>query len=140
MGWKLQHNTALKMEAGLDPQHLIATGKWISGTKEVISLIEQNGGDNPVVPKLVNALEELSNGTMPMFNDERTQLPAIRDYFGEIMGPVAFRGGLDSNGQSETARNELLDGASWNECQISCLLYTSPSPRDATLSRMPSSA
>ena len=29
---------------------------------------------------------------------------------------------------------EKLDGA------ISCLLYTSPSPRDATLSRMPSSA
>ena len=25
-------------------------------------------------------------------------------------------------------------------CQVSCLLYTSPSPRDATLSRMPSSA
>ena len=25
-------------------------------------------------------------------------------------------------------------------CHISCLLYTSPSPRDATLSRMPSSA
>ena len=118
MGWKLQHNTALKMEAGLDPQHLIATGKWIGGTNEVISLIEQNGGDNPVVPKLVNALQELSNGKMPMFIDERTQLPAIRDYFGEIMGPVAFRGGLDSNGQSETARKELLDGADWNDCQI----------------------
>ena len=36
----------------------------------------------------------------------------------------------------------------WNRCTISkgahelesCLLYTSPSPRDATLSRMPSSA
>ena len=27
-----------------------------------------------------------------------------------------------------------------NLCNISCLLYTSPSPRDATLSRMPSSA
>ena len=26
------------------------------------------------------------------------------------------------------------------DLQISCLLYTSPSPRDATLSRMPSSA
>ena len=118
MGWKLQHNTALKMEAGLDPQHLIATGKWIGGTNEIKTLIEQNGGDNPVVPKLVNALEELSNGKMPMFIDERSQLPAIRDYFGEIMGPVAFRGGLDSNGQSETARNELLDGADWNDCQI----------------------
>ena len=32
---------------------------------------------------------------------------------------------------SETQRNYLL---------IPCLLYTSPSPRDATLSRMPSSA
>ena len=26
------------------------------------------------------------------------------------------------------------------ECPVCCLLYTSPSPRDATLSRMPSSA
>ena len=28
----------------------------------------------------------------------------------------------------------------WDEAQKACLLYTSPSPRDATLSRMPSSA
>ena len=28
----------------------------------------------------------------------------------------------------------------WGEDYITCLLYTSPSPRDATLSRMPSSA
>ena len=28
----------------------------------------------------------------------------------------------------------------FDELSISCLLYTSPSPRDATLSRMPSSA
>ena len=27
-----------------------------------------------------------------------------------------------------------------NECNIGCLLYTSPSPRDGLLSRMPSSA
>ena len=32
-------------------------------------------------------------------------------------------------------RDELV-----NELSTSCLLYTSPSPRDATLSRMPSSA
>ena len=31
------------------------------------------------------------------------------------------------------------DGPNWTDSQI-CLLYTSPSPRDATLSRMPSSA
>ena len=28
----------------------------------------------------------------------------------------------------------------WNQQSISCLLYTSPSPRDRTRSRMPSSA
>ena len=28
----------------------------------------------------------------------------------------------------------------WMRCGGTCLLYTSPSPRDATLSRMPSSA
>ena len=33
--------------------------------------------------------------------------------------------------------NELLDNFS---SMLDCLLYTSPSPRDATLSRMPSSA
>ena len=33
-------------------------------------------------------------------------------------------------------------GLNWNESAISlaCLLYTSPSPRDRSLSRMPSSA
>ena len=35
----------------------------------------------------------------------------------------------------------IANGALWNEADsIPCLLYTSPSPRDATLSRMPSSA
>ena len=83
--------------------------------RQVIQLIKENGGDNPIVPKLLNALQELSSGNMPNFENEREQLPAIRDYFGEIMGPVALRGGLDSNGQSETARQELLDGANWND-------------------------
>ena len=32
------------------------------------------------------------------------------------------------------------DASVWFRAVLSCLLYTSPSPRDATLSRMPSSA
>ena len=37
--------------------------------------------------------------------------------------------------------NLLLDEGSFVEVDaLTCLLYTSPSPRDATLSRMPSSA
>ena len=43
------------------------------------------------------------------------------------------------------AREELLLGEKVNDVLVTgatggCLLYTSPSPRDATLSRMPSSA
>ena len=41
-----------------------------------------------------------------------------------------------TNGSSRMVRGLLQAGADPN----SCLLYTSPSPRDATLSRMPSSA
>ena len=48
----------------------------------------------------------------------------------------------DKQIQKETLdiSQEVLDEIEVNEdCKL-CLLYTSPSPRDATLSRMPSSA
>ena len=36
---------------------------------------------------------------------------------------------------------KFIDGPEWTFMDLKiCLLYTSPSPRDATLSRMPSSA
>ena len=35
---------------------------------------------------------------------------------------------------------EILEWAAANSMPIDCLLYTSPSPRDGLLSRMPSSA
>ena len=47
---------------------------------------------------------------------------------------------------TEQIEKELLDFSKERKmelilpCLYSCLLYTSPSPRDATLSRMPSSA
>ena len=51
--------------------------------------------------------------------------------FSKANGDVAFgRGGL-------TARQVLMLLLDW---MCSCLLYTSPSPRDRSLSRMPSSA
>ena len=37
-------------------------------------------------------------------------------------------------------RTEAVQAAMQNWMDSTCLLYTSPSPRDATLSRMPSSA
>ena len=55
--------------------------------------------------------------------------------FAEKGGQVAILDMEQSNG-AEVAK-EL--GGSFHVCNV-CLLYTSPSPRDATLSRMPSSA
>ena len=43
------------------------------------------------------------------------------------------------NGKS-VARLSIATSQSWKDKSSGCLLYTSPSPRDATLSRMPSSA
>ena len=52
-----------------------------------------------------------------------------------VSSPVGYRGLPKSSGYtpSKAALNNFTQG-------IYCLLYTSPSPRDATLSRMPSSA
>ena len=48
---------------------------------------------------------------------------------------------LDQNKERFELEFNLEKGTSFNTFFIrSCLLYTSPSPRDATLSRMPSSA
>ena len=45
------------------------------------------------------------------------------------------------NGQPETVTQQSKDGAIvWRLGRADCLLYTSPSPRDRTRSRMPSSA
>ena len=45
----------------------------------------------------------------------------------------------DSPGEVDTAEDDLII-QNYDENNISCLLYTSPSPRDVKRSRMPSSA
>ena len=41
---------------------------------------------------------------------------------------------------AETVYNDIIDRAGGDNVVAACLLYTSPSPRDGLLSRMPSSA
>ena len=52
---------------------------------------------------------------------------------------VAIRAAL-AEAEAEVAAEEEQERAAATSASASCLLYTSPSPRDATLSRMPSSA
>ena len=47
---------------------------------------------------------------------------------------------LRQHGIGQLLFDELFTEAKRRGCKLVCLLYTSPSPRDATLSRMPSSA
>ena len=55
----------------------------------------------------------------------------------DALSSMAHRGGVGFDGKTGDGSGLLFD---INEDFYSCLLYTSPSPRDATLSRMPSSA
>ena len=57
---------------------------------------------------------------------------------------VTYRASIDDEARLGVIHNDLIIdaeslGAAFDQ-DIPCLLYTSPSPRDATLSRMPSSA
>ena len=67
--------------------------------------------------------------------------------FNQLAGWLRFEKTLNESEQQNTVINEYFDcliecDESQHLCKkyCSCLLYTSPSPRDATLSRMPSSA
>ena len=51
-----------------------------------------------------------------------------------------YRDNLISNQPTRLAGNQTSDDNASSDTVTACLLYTSPSPRDATLSRMPSSA
>jgi len=67
-------------------------------------------------------------------------LPTARDHMGVIVvdGKIHVIGGRTADTTDNTNLHDVFDPAtnSWQ----SCLLYTSPSPRDLSTSRMPSSA
>ena len=97
------------------------------------------GGDYPSTGKATNVLGVWNEGSQkwthpfPVLPTPRSQV-SVTSYHKWLI----VAGGFAKNGQC-TTKVEILDTYSrqWYEA---CLLYTSPSPRDATLSRMPSSA
>ena len=76
-------------------------------------------------------------------NVERTCLVLcnqLRKHFLAEQVAVSLAEGVDSFRLVAVSDVEQIDhAAEWTK-NVACLLYTSPSPRDATLSRMPSSA
>jgi len=114
--WKLATPGATKLDSGLDPQTLIGTPNYMRGPQEVIQTVERNAQPD-TKEILVQALTDSAQGKMAVFPGQIQSLPAIRDYFGEIMGPVAMMGGA-VKGHADAARHELAGGAEWKNLQI----------------------
>ena len=95
------------------------------------------------------------NASNPIPTDYETFRASIRDFLKEALTPELIRAGqrttsVFSDFEAGRQWQSILHAKGWGapewpmeyggtEWDI-CLLYTSPSPRDATLSRMPSSA
>ena len=90
------------------------------------------------------------NGYSDLLDAERNPMPtaAPQRLVHRAAAPMATAGAVDIEADDIEADEDdlLIDGLSQAEQEeeearlARCLLYTSPSPRDATLSRMPSSA
>ena len=113
-GWALQTKAAQKLKLGFDPQTLIGTEQQFSSSESVINQVANKSQNNEV---LVDALKQTANGQKAVFPGLAEQAAGIRDYFGEIMGPIAMMSG-QITGQAEQAKHALADGADWNEMAI----------------------
>ena len=116
-GWKLQKAGALKLDIGIDPQHLIKSEKRHVSIDDVIATVASNSQGHQMQGELVGGLEQIKSGQNPVFENDIQHLPALRDYFGEIMGPCALMAGM-VKGQAEDANRDLLKGAGWDKCQV----------------------
>jgi len=110
--WKLQTKSSEKMRSGMTPQDLIATEKTFSNPQQVIDWISKN----PVDPAIIDGLQQLANGKMPVFHNQADNFESIRDYLGEIMQPMALMMGMMS-GDANKARIDVLK-TSWKSCTV----------------------
>ena len=116
-GWKLQKAGALKLDIGIDPQHLIKSENKHKSIDDVIATVAANSQGHQMQGELIGGLEQIKSGQNPVFENDIQHLPALRDYFGEIMGPCALMAGM-VKGQAEDANQKLLQGAGWDKCQV----------------------
>jgi hypothetical protein len=112
-GWKLQKAGALKLDLGIDPQHLIKNENQHTSVDEIINTVANNSQGHAIQQHLIGALHSIQAQQHPEFEGQIQNLPALRDYFGEIMGPVALMSGM-VGGQAEDARQDLMGGAEWS--------------------------
>ena len=121
----------------------ISAGALVSGTPGETAARAKNGtAEKPEAVSYIDSANDGIVGVRLFINDDQVYCALLNSNSlnGNARGTsddVSKSGAAVAN---RSAREQDAEKASdWNEYQI-CLLYTSPSPRDATLSRMPSSA
>ena len=131
-------------------------------TKDVQALVLESGLDNGVCTLFIKhtsaSLVIQENYDPSVRQDFETifsklvpeDFPYVHNMEGKDDMPAHIRSALTSTSETVPVVNGKLSLGTWQGIYIwehrdqthnrNCLLYTSPSPRDATLSRMPSSA
>lgn len=117
VGWNLKKAASEKMNLGVDPQSLIKTEKTFSSVQDVIQTVAANSADSDLSDQLVGALNSLVSKQLPVFEENYDKMSALRDYFGEIMAPVAVISEM-VGGQLDDAKQALLPDANWEDCSV----------------------
>ena len=111
----------------------------VANTDLSVLIQGESGVGKEVISKIIHNLSSRKHNTFIVINTGALPEGTINsELFGHEKG--AFTGATsDRKGYFETASGGTIFLDEIGEMPL-CLLYTSPSPRDATLSRMPSSA
>jgi hypothetical protein len=115
-GWKLNTATSQKLATGYDPQTLVGVGTSFPNIDQALLTIKGKLKNVEHEKQLSEALAAVRQGQLPVFRGMASQMPALRDYFGEILTPVALASGV-IGGDADLARKDVL-GSPYAKCKV----------------------
>jgi hypothetical protein len=115
-GWKLNTATSQKLATGYDPQTLVGVGTSFPNVDQALVTIKGKLVNVQHEQQLTQALDAVRQGQLPVFKGMASQMPALRDYFGEILTPVALASGAIS-GDADLARKDILNSP-YAKCKV----------------------
>ena len=121
-------------------ENFVTAGNMLEGDQVISSITDYYQGADTNLPLAERLLECLKQGAQAG-GDKRGLLSAAMLILHPDQAPLTLR--IDHHEDPITQLDLLyqkVTSGDYYEWTKTCLLYTSPSPRDATLSRMPSSA
>jgi len=115
-GWKLNTATSQKLATGYDPQTLVGVGTSFPNIDQALITIKGKLANVQHEQQLTQALDAVRQGQLPIFQGMASQMPALRDYFGEILTPVALASGV-IGGDADLARKDVLNSP-YAKCKV----------------------